>query len=204
MTEETKKNTSPEEKAEIPGDPSAEKSGTQEELAQLREKLELKEKEAKEHYDGYLRQIAEVNNYKKRVNRDKDDAIRYANEQLIKDLLPVVDNLERAVDHAKGGGNGKPLVEGVEMVLKGLLDVLGKYGVVQVGAVGEMFDPVRHEAMAQIESHEHKPNTVVDEHHKGYLLRERLLRPALVTVAKAPSKEQKNGENEVEKSPSDD
>ena len=177
----------------------------QEELTELREKLDAKEKEAKEHYERYLRQVAEVENFKKRINREKEDAIRYANENLIKDILPVIDNLERAIAHAQGGGNGKPLVEGVEMVLRGLLDVFGRHGVVQVPAVGEVFDPGKHEAMAQVESSQYEPNTVVDEHHRGYLLRDRLLRPALVTVAKAPPvKEEKNGESEVEKAPGDD
>jgi molecular chaperone GrpE len=177
----------------------------QQELAELREKVDAKEKEVKEQYERYLRQVAEVDNFKKRINREKEDAIRYANETLIKDLVPVIDNLERAIAHAQGGGNGKPLVEGVEMVLRGLLDVFAKHGVVQVPAVGEVFDPGKHEAMAQVESSEYEPNTVIDEHHRGYLLRDRLLRPALVTVAKAPQgKRKKNGGNEVEKAPGDD
>ena len=177
----------------------------QQELEELREKLDAKEKEVKEHYERYLRQVAELDNFKKRINREKEDAIRYANENLIKDILPVIDNLERAIAHAQDGGNGKPLVEGVEMVLRGLLDVFGKHGVVQVPAVGEVFDPGKHEAMAQVESSQYEANTVVDEHHRGYLLRDRLLRPALVTVAKAPQvKEEKNGESEVEKAPDDD
>ena len=177
----------------------------QNELEELREKFQAKEKESKENYERYLRQVAEVDNFKKRVNREKEDAIRYANENLIKDILPVIDNLERAIAHAQGGGNGKPLVEGVEMVLRGLLDVFSKYGVVQVPAVGEVFDPGKHEAMAQVESNQYEPNTVISEHHKGYLLRDRLLRPALVTIAKAPQdKDGKNGESEVEKGPGDD
>jgi molecular chaperone GrpE len=177
----------------------------QNELEELSEKFQAKEKESKENYERYLRQVAEVDNFKKRINRGKEDAIRYANENLIKDILPVMDNLERAIAHAQGGGNGKPLVEGVEMVLRGLLDVFGKHGVVQVPAVGEVFDPGKHEAMAQVESSQYEPNTVVDEHHRGYLLRDRLLRPALVTVAKAPQvKEEKNGESEVENGPDDD
>jgi molecular chaperone GrpE len=177
----------------------------QDELAELREKLQAKEKESEENYQRYLRQIAEVENFKKRVNREKEDAIRFANENLIKDILPVIDNLERAISHAQGGGNGNPLVEGVEMVLKGLLDVFSKHGVVQVPAVGAVFDPGKHEAMAQVESTEHEPNTIINEHHKGYLFRDRLLRPALVTIAKAAQdKDGKNGRNEVEKGSADD
>jgi molecular chaperone GrpE len=176
----------------------------QQEITELRQKLDAKENEAKENYERYLRQVAEVDNFKKRINREKEDAIRYANETLIKDILPVLDNLERAIAHAPGGGNGKPLVEGVELVLRGLLDVFTKHGVVQVPAIGEVFDPGKHEAMAQIESSQHAPNTVVNEHHRGYLFRDRLLRPALVTVAKASHKDEKKGMNEVEKGQDDD
>jgi molecular chaperone GrpE len=206
MAEESKKphSMSGELTGEVVDNESRSEAG-QEELTELREKLDAKEKEAKEHYERYLRQVAEVENFKKRINREKEDAIRYANENLIKDILPVIDNLERAIAHAQGGGNGKPLVEGVEMVLRGLLDVFGKHGVVQVPAVGEVFDPGKHEAMAQVESSQYEPNTVVDEHHRGYLLRDRLLRPALVTIAKTPQvKEKKNGESKLEKAPGDD
>jgi molecular chaperone GrpE len=206
MAEESKKTDSIRSELieEIPDDVSTSEA-EQQKLAELRDKLDAKEKEVKENYERYLRQVAEVDNFKKRIHREKEDAIRYANENLIKDILPVIDNLERAIAHAQGGSNGKPLVEGVELVLRGLLDVFSKHGVVQIPAVGEVFDPVKHEAMAQVESTQYEPNTVIDEHHRGYLLRERLLRPALVTVAKAPqSKEKKNGDSEVEKAPGDD
>lgn len=171
------------------------------ELVSLRQQLEAKEQEAKTNYDRLLRQAAELENFKKRTLREREESIRFANEALIKDLLPVVDNLERAVAHAQGGGNGKPLVEGVEMVIKGLLDVLNKHGVTQIEAIGQRFDPVKHEAMAQVESENHEPNTVVEEHHKGYLLHSRLLRPALVSVSK---RGKKNGPTQVENGPGDD
>jgi molecular chaperone GrpE len=175
------------------------------ELGKLRECLQAKEKEASENYDRYLRQTAELENFKKRVNRERDEAIRFANEALVKELLAIVDNLERAVAHSKGGGNGKPLVEGVELVLRGLFDILAKHGVVQISAIGQPFDPQKHEAMAQVENSTYEPNTVVEEYHKGYLLRDRLLRPALVSVAKAPkSQEKKNDGSEVENSSGDD
>lgn len=175
------------------------------ELAKLRENLQAKEKEANENYDRYVRQVAESENFRKRANRERDEAIRFANEALVKDLLPVIDNLERAVAHAKDGGNGKPLVEGVEMVLRGFFDTLAKHGVVPIAAVGQRFDPEKHEAMAQIESGTYEPDTVVEEYHKGYLLRDRLLRPALVSVAKTPkSQGKKNNGGEVENEPGDD
>lgn len=172
----------------------AEEESSALESEKLRQQLEAKELEAKEIYDRFLRQVAELENFKKRVAREKAEAIRYANEGLVRDLLPILDNLERAVEHAKGGGNGKPLLEGIEMVLRGFLEVLSKYGVTQISAVGEMFDPEKHEAIAQVESEEHRPNVVVEEHHKGYYLLDRLLRPSLVSVAKVPETKEKKGE----------
>ena len=171
------------------------------EMAALRQQLEAKEQEAKSNYERLLRQAAEFENFKKRTMREREESIRFANEALIKDLLPVVDNLERAVAHAQGGGNGKPLVEGVEMVIRGILDVFSKYGVTQIEAIGQPFDPVKHEAMAQVETDDHEPNTVVEEHHKGYLLHTRLLRPALVSVSKQGKKKEPS---EVENDPVDD
>ena len=175
------------------------------EIAALRQQLEAKEQEANSNYDRLLRQTAELDNFKKRTARERDEAIRFANEALVKDLLPVVDNLERAVAHASGGGNGKPLVEGVELVLRQFLDVLMKHGALQIQAVGQPFDPAKHEAMVQVESSDHETNSIVEEFQKGYIFRERLLRPALVSVAKASgTKEKKNGESKVENGPSDD
>ena len=202
MSEETKDN---------PDEPKVEESSTENavtsdlELDALRQELAAKELEAKTNYDRFLRQVAELDNVKKRSAREREEISRFANEALIKDLLPVVDNLERAVAHASGGANGKPLVEGVEMILKGLLDVLAKHGVTQISAAGQSFDPSKHEAMAQVESESHEPNSVVEELHKGYTLRDRLLRPALVSVAKSSkTREKKNGEGTVENDPSDD
>jgi molecular chaperone GrpE len=175
------------------------------EIANLRQQVASKEEEAKNNYDRFVRQVAELDNFKKRTTREREEAIRFANEALIKDLLPILDNLERAVAHAAGGGNGKPLVEGVEMVLKGFLDALGRHGVNQIVAVGQPFDPAQHEAMAQVESETHQPNTIVEEHHKGYMLRDRLLRPALVSVTKElKTQGKKNQERTVENDPSDD
>ena len=171
----------------------------------LREQLLAKELEAKENYDQLLRLAAELENYKKRVAREKADAIRYANEGLLKDLLPTLDNLERALEHAKGGGNGKPLLDGIELVLKSFLEVLEKHGVTQISAVGEPFDPGKHDALAQIETAEHRPNTVIEQHSKGYHLPGRLLRPAQVTVAKLPQNQEKTKDAaEVENEETDD
>lgn len=163
--------------AEQQGAPSAD------ELAERVRELEAALRTAE---DRYLRERAELENFKKRQARERAELLRFAAEPLIRDLLPVVDNLERAVEHARGGGDGKPLVEGVALVLKAIRDLLERHGVTSVSAVGQPFDPSRHEAMAQVETTEHPPNTVVVEHHKGYFLHDRLLRPALVTVARPP------------------
>ena len=175
------------------------------EIAKLRLQLIAKEEEAKNNYDRYVRQVAELDNFKKRAAREREENARYANESLVRDLLPVIDNLERAIAHGSTGDNGKPLVEGIDMVLKGFLDTLAKHGVQPVAAVGLAFDPAQHEALAQVESTEHQPNIVIEQHQKGYLMRDLLLRPALVTVSKASiSHEKKNEETEVENDQVDD
>jgi molecular chaperone GrpE len=202
MSEESKNPRTSDDSVEEKSAP--EPSSANSELDNLRQELLTKEAEAKENYDRFVRQVAELENFKRRSARDREEISRFANEGLIKDLLTVVDNLERAVAHASGGGNGKPIVEGVEMVLKGLLDVLAKHGTTQISAIGQPFDPTKHEAMAQVESDKHPANHVVEELHKGYLLRDRLLRPALVSVSKAPeSQGKKNDDDKVEKDPGD-
>jgi len=180
--------TEAEEQAEMPL--HEEKDEKEMLLAQLNEK----EAEAKANYDLYLRERADLENFKRRMQREQAEAVRYANEPLIRDLLPVLDNLERAVGHAQDGGNGQSLVDGVSLVMRSFLDTLEKYGVSRVSAKGEPFDPAQHEAMAQTERADLAPNTVVDEYCPAYLLHGRLLRPAMVTVAKAPTEEKKTEE----------
>jgi molecular chaperone GrpE len=197
--DELSESAGPEESAATP-DPSVPQS----EVEMLRSQLKAKEDEARLNYDRFLRQTAELENFKRRAGREREDASRFANEALVKDLLPVVDNLERAIAHGKGN-DGDSLLEGVEMILKGLMDALGRHGVVQVSSVGRSFDPQLHEAMAHVESAEHRPNTILEEYQKGYLLRDRLLRPALVTVVKgSKSNDKKNLDGPVENSPIDD
>lgn len=200
MNEAEKKGTGNVDGAEAaPESEASEHASPVSEVEQLRQQLEAKDLEARENYDRYLRQAAELDNFKKRMAREKAEGIRYANETVMRDLLTALDNLERAVEHAKGGGNGKPVVEGIEMVLKGLIEALNRHGLTQVSALGELFDPEKHEAIAKVERTDCEPNTVVEEHHKGYYLYDRLLRPALVTVAKLPeSKDKKSSEGEVE------
>ena len=174
--------------------PEASQTEGEDEKTMLLTKLSEKEAEAKANYDLFIRERADLENFKRRMQREQAEAVRYANEPLIRDLLPVLDNLERAVGHAQGGGNGQSLVEGVSLVIRSFLDTLEKYGVSRVNAKGEQFDPSKHEAMAQTERSDLAPNTVVDAYCPAYLLHGRLLRPAMVTVAKAPAEEKKTEE----------
>jgi len=156
-------------------------------IEELEAELATAREEARQANERLLRERADGENLKKRVARERGEAVRFGTESLVRDLLPVVDNLERAVQAAQGGGNGAPLVEGVNLVLKALLDVLARHGVTRVDARGARFDPTHHEAVAHVESAEHEPNAVIEEHQPGYRLHERLLRPALVTVSKGAS-----------------
>jgi molecular chaperone GrpE len=157
----------------------------EERIRALEAMLEAAREEAKQGQDRWMRERADLENVKRRAAREKADLAKFASEGVLRDLLPVVDNLERAVAHAEGETG--PLLSGVRLVLKSLQDLLERHGVRRVKARGALFDPSEHEAMAHVESAVHEPNAVVDEHQAGYRLHDRLLRPAMVTVAKPPS-----------------
>ena len=144
---------------------------------------EILEKELKEAKDKHLRLAAEFENFKKRTTRERSESLKFANERILKDFLSVVDNLDRALHHAKEGSEGESLVQGVELVHKQCLELLTRFNVTSVDGVGAQFDPVVHQAVSQVETDEHPENTVADEFQKGYRFHDRLLRPALVTVA---------------------
>lgn len=166
--------------------PKEKKTAGKKEVELLKKQIEALENEKKEIRDSAMRAAAEAENFKKRLTREKEDFVKYSNEKVIKELLPVVDNLERAVDHAKEAGESGGLLEGVEMTLDLFKKVLANLGVTQVSALGEPFNPEKHEAVQQIESADHEPNIVVSEFQKGYMLNERLIRPAMVVVSKTP------------------
>jgi molecular chaperone GrpE len=155
--------------------------GISDEAARLRQQLEEAQAEGRSNYDRFLRERAELENFKKRLQREQAEALRFASAPLIRDLLPLVDNLERAIEHAPD--DGQSVLDGIRLVLKSFAEVLERHGVRRIDAVGKPFDPSHHEAMAQIESVEYEPNHVIEQHHPGYLLHDRLLRPALVTVS---------------------
>lgn len=150
------------------------------------------EEELQEQKGKYLRLYADFENYKKRVIKDKEELIKYGGEALIYELLPVIDNLEMALKHSSDGassassapGEGEGLVQGVEITLKEFLKVLGKFGLVQITGLGKAFDPSLHHAMAQVERDDADENIVVEEFRKGYMLKDKVLRPSLVAVSK--------------------
>lgn len=158
----------------------------EERISQLEEALCAKEQEARENWDKLLRERADLENYKKRASREKEELLNYGVKSIIEEILPVVDNLERALEHANEEGL-PALVEGVRMTHGLLMTALKKYGVCAVdGNCGTLFDPAFHQAMSQVETCDQPPNTIAQEFQKGYLLKERLLRPAMVSVACQP------------------
>jgi molecular chaperone GrpE len=166
-------------------------------VAGLQALIAEKDKEIGELKDKYLRSLAESENARKRFRLQSEESVRLQRENLLRDLLPIIDNLERAVGAAQGGGNGQPIVQGVEMVLRSMFDLLKGHGVSQLETVGQPFDPQKHEAVDHVASPNHRPNTVIKEFHRGYQIGDRTLRPARVSVAKATTKSGGNGaENE--------
>ena len=153
-------------------------------LEKVHAELEAKAKDAAERHDQLLRLGAEFENYKKRMQKEKSDAMKFGNESLLKAVLPILDNLERTIDHGKKMNENGPLLQGVEIILRQFLTILERFGVKPVAAMGESFDPEKHEAVAQAES-DQEPDRVISELEKGYRFHERLLRPAKVLVSKA-------------------
>ena len=155
-------------------------------LKELEAKVTGLEKEKKDNWDRYLRAAADLENLRKRQKREIEDAKFEAKNKILKEMLPVVDNLERAIEHAGAAGTN-PIVEGVQLVLRQFTTAFERLEVTAIDAQGQPFDPNLHEAISQQES-DQAPGTVVQVLQRGYRSGDRLLRPALVVVAKAPAK----------------
>ena len=151
--------------------------------------LEELKRQLEDKQDRLLRALAETDNVRRRAQRDREDYVRYANESLLRDLVPVLDNFDRALAAARAAGESGTVLSGIELIQRELQRVLEKAGVTRYSAVGERFDPTRHEAIARVVSAEAAPDTVVHETAAGYLLNGRVLRPALVAVAAAPDED---------------
>lgn len=160
----------------------------------LSAQLAAKDQELSELKDKYLRALADTDNVRKRMRQQSEETVRLQRESLLRDLLPVVDNLERAIEATQGSAKRETIAEGVEMVLRSLHDLLRTQGVTPIAAVGQPFDPQVHEAVDHVASGEHPANTVVSEFHRGYVIGERMLRPARVSVSKGDGGDNSKGE----------
>ncbi|MCH2594014.1 MAG: nucleotide exchange factor GrpE [Pedosphaera sp.] len=184
---QTDEETETEEKKELP-------PPTPEELKQLREQAT----KAEEYYDRLQRQVAEADNLRKRLAKEKQEAIRYANESLIVELLPTIDNFEMAINAAQKSGDNSidSLKTGIEMIYTQIKRTLEEIGVTEIDATGQTFDPSQHEAMSRIKTSKAEEGTVLEQTRKGYRLRDRLLRAASVVVAIAPDETQEETEQQ--------
>jgi molecular chaperone GrpE len=174
-------------------DPSAPAEDPAAELESLRAQLELSQAKGREMmerirdtHERMLRAVADLENYKKRANKEKEEVQKFGNEGLLREFVPVMDNLDRALEHAKSNSDFDSLLAGLAMTRKQFEDALARHGVRSFSAVGQPFDPHLHEAMQHVETTEVPPHHVVSEMVRGYTLNERLVRPALVSVAQPP------------------
>ncbi len=168
--------------APSPADASAAAEASPSEVEALRRQLDEKQ-------DRLLRALAEADNVRRRAQRDREEYVKYANEALLRDLIPVLDNLDRALEAARRRGDAASVVAGVELIQRDFLKVLERAGVTRYSALGQPFDPARHEAVGRVVRPDAAPNTVVGEQLPGYLLHGRVLRAALVVVAAAPDED---------------
>ena len=160
----------------------------------LEKDLQKTKNELAEQKDSFVRLQAETDNFRKRLSREKDEFSQYANERLFKELIPIFDNLERALEDPSN--DTKSLKEGLEMILKQFSAFLEKEKVEPIKAIGEKFDPMVHEALTSEEVNEHEENTIISEFVKGYTINNRVLRPSQVIISKKPSPEAENESKE--------
>ncbi len=175
-------------RGELEHDEHKKKKKKEEAAEEMKAVLQEKDKEIEGLKERLLYQQAEFENFKKLKSKEKQDTLRFGNETLIKELLPVLDNLERAIEHAGKTEEAKSITEGVALTLSGFIKVLEKFDVTRVEALGKKFDPNLHEAVYQEENDEVEPGIVVGEFQKGYVMDGRLLRPSMVSVAKRPER----------------
>jgi molecular chaperone GrpE len=201
---EDAQDSSSEEQLEQAADTTAEGETTtdaQDESPDLAAQLEAAQAEVEKFRDVALRAEAEMENVRRRATRDVENAHKFGQEKLIQNLLPVIDSLEKAIESAEQAGAdegaNKAILEGVGLCLKMQLDVLAKEGLAVVDPNGEPFDPNLHQAMSMVENPDVEPNSVVAVIQKGYALNERLVRPAMVMVSKAPAAESGGGVDET-------
>jgi molecular chaperone GrpE len=177
----------PKTKAEVPAtaDKKVEKEKAEKPGSELETQIRAAEEEAKNHYDKLLRVMAEFENFKKRMEREKSEHLQYSNEKVLVDMLPVLDDFDRVLEHIPKDHSADVdnLAHGMELVRKNMLTALGKHGLHEIDALGASFDPTVHEAVSTASAEDAESDTVIEVHRKGYMLGDRLLRAAMVTVA---------------------
>jgi len=162
--------------------------------------LAAKAEEVRGLNDKYLRLAAEFDNYKRLIQRDQRDQIRFGNEQLLKELLPVLDNLERAIKASQEGGDSNVLIQGVDLTLKQLTGVLSRFHVKPVETVGQLFNPATHQSVTSVASKKIPEQHVVEEFQRGYLLHDRILRAAMVSVSTGQADGESRTDDTIEES----
>lgn len=178
-----------EEKDFVPGEETPEAPEVQEteqnqgNLLDLKQELERAKEEARQYNEHYLRVLADMENMRKRTSREREEYVKYATTPMIKKLLPVIDDLERALNMSAQHQDYASLHKGVEMIVKSLHEMIKTEGVQAIEAAGKPFDPEFHEPLILEESTEHPSNTVLEELQRGYVLHGRVLRPSLVKVS---------------------
>jgi len=160
----------------------------EEEIARMQQELEEAKSQSEAATDMMLRLAAELDNYKKRTIKERESLLKYATQNIIKELLPIVDNLERAIESTNESRDFNLFLEGVKLILNQVSSLLEKEGVSKIDAVGKVFDPNVHEAVMHVASEEHPENVIIQELQKGYILYDKVLRPSMVVVSKGAEK----------------
>lgn len=172
------------EKDKLENEIEKEQKANEEEMALMQKELEEARMQTESAIDKMLRLAAEFDNYKKRSAKEHENIRKYASESVIKELLPIVDNFERAIQSANESRDFESFLEGVKLILNQIINLLEKEGVIPIKSVGEPFDPNFHEAVMHVDSDEYPANVVAEEYQKGYILKDRVIRPAMVAVSK--------------------
>jgi molecular chaperone GrpE len=194
MQGESRESTEHEDEPQAEGGSTPPSSGTGAESPDAADPLARAQAEAAKNKDGWLRSAADFDNFRKRSRRELDEARRGGREEVLRTLLPVFDNLDRAIQSSVRSNDVKAIVDGLAMVHRQFVDALGREGITRVPTVGKAFDPSIHEAIQQVDTDEHPPGTVIAEVQSGYSQGERLLRAAMVVVARGKSAGSGGGE----------
>jgi len=173
-----------------------------EEIDSLKKEVEAKKKEANKNYDKWLRLCAEFDNFKKRIEREKADFIKYAGEKIVRDLLPIMDDLDRAIKAGKENHKKEDFIKGIEMVVNQIISTFKTHGAKPFDSLGKIFDPNKHQAVSKISTEDYEHHTITEEFRKGWMFGDRLIRPAMVVVAENETKEK--DEKSPEGKPSSD